>query len=335
MARIRTIKPEAFRSRTIKKLSFPARWTFEGLVVHADDEGRVKDDIDLIRADIYPLEMDEVSVKDVESHIQEMVDVEMLCRYQVNGTWYLHFVNFKKHQRINRPSESHLPGCPYHEDDGSPKPGAKPPSPKFTEPPGHPHAPLSEGAVSPQPSRVRAGSGSGGEMEEEEEKELAPLASVTVLLVAAPAEEAAAPQGDDGSLFAAPPPAAPAKSRGGKKPKAETPKVPKSPEQEAMDKLADGITRNWYDALNPKPRGSYVGRMMIVRELVGLGHNPDDLAEAAKRCGVGLTGPAMELHLAKIAQQRVVPIQRQASAPIYQNPTTEAGYAGGWRRPSA
>jgi len=248
MARIRTIKPEAFRSRTIKKLSFPARWTFEGLVVHADDKGRVKDDIDLIRADIYPLEMDEVSIKDVEAHIQEMLDVEMLCRYQVNGSWYLHFINFSKHQRINRPSESHLPGCPYHEDDGSPKPGAKPPAPKFTEPSGHPHAPLSEGAVSPQASRARPGSGSGGEMEEEEE--LAPLASVTVLPVAAPKPPTQAPAAVTVALFECAPAA-----------RSDEPAPPIEPVRNSQTLIAEWVDFRVSKGIENKPTDQMIGRV--------------------------------------------------------------------------
>lgn len=207
MARIRSIKPEAFRSRTIKKLSFPARWTFQGLVIHADDKGRLKDDIDLIRADVYPLELDEVSIKDVESHIQEMVDVEMLCRYQVNGTWYLHFINFGSHQKINRPSQFALPACPYHEDDGSPKPGARPSGPKNTEPSGTPHVPLSESAVSPQPSRARTGSGREVDKEVEGEKECAPLASVTTLPPPAPEPVLLVPAVEPAALFELAPPA--------------------------------------------------------------------------------------------------------------------------------
>ena len=186
MARIRTIKPEAFRSRTIKKLSYPARWTFFGLLVQVDDEGRAVDDIDLIRADIYPLEMDEVSAKDVEMHIEELCApaADMVCRYSVDGERYLHVVNFRKHQRINRASESHIPCCPIHGEGGSPK--GKKPTPKspITEPSDPTHDTLTEDAVSPQPSRARAGSGR--EVEVEVEKECAPLASVTTLPPAAP-----------------------------------------------------------------------------------------------------------------------------------------------------
>jgi hypothetical protein len=169
MARIRTLKPDAFRSRTMKKLSFRARWTFWGLLVQVDDKGRARDDVDLIRADIYPLEMDEVSVKDVETDIAELVIADMVCRYHVGREEYLHIINFAKHQRINRPSESQLPQCPHHSDGSSPNGRSTAPEPPLDEPSLSPHAPLSESSVSPQPSRVRAGSGSGREVEEERE----------------------------------------------------------------------------------------------------------------------------------------------------------------------
>lgn len=203
MARIRTIKPEAFRSRTIKQLSYPARWTFFGLLVQVDDSGRAVDDIDLIRADIYPLEMDEVSAKDVEMHIEELSapSADMVCRYSVDGARYLHIVNFRKHQRINRASESHIPCCPIHGEGGSPK-GKKPsPKPQITEASDPPHGTLTEDAVSPQPSRVRAGSGSGGEKEVEVEKECAPLASVTTLPPPAPEPAHPVPAAEPDALF--------------------------------------------------------------------------------------------------------------------------------------
>jgi hypothetical protein len=201
MARIRTIKPEAFRSRTIKKLSYPARWTFCGLLVQVDDEGRAVDDVDLIRADIYPLEMDTVSVKDVEMHIKELSspDVDMVCRYSADGIRYLHIVNFKKHQRINRASESHIPCCPIHGEGGSPRGKKAPPQPSITEPSRPPHGTLTEDAVSAQPSRAHAGSGR--EVEEEREEECAPLASVTTLPPPAPEPARPVPAAEPDALF--------------------------------------------------------------------------------------------------------------------------------------
>lgn len=207
MARIRTIKPEAFRSRTIKKLSYPARWTFFGLLVQVDDKGRALDDLDLIRADIYPLEMDDVSVKDVEMHMEELSapGIDMVCRYSVGGHSYLHVINFGKHQRINRASESHIPCCPIHGDSDTPrgkKPAPKAPAePEITEPSEPTHAPLSEPSVSPQPSRVRAGSGREEEREVEEEKEYAQSASVTLLPLPAPEPTAPIPAAEPVALF--------------------------------------------------------------------------------------------------------------------------------------
>ena len=174
MARIRTLKPDAFRSRTMKKLSFRARWTFWGLLVQVDDKGRARDDVDLIRADIYPLEMDEVNVKDVETDLAELVGAEMVCRYRVGREDYLHIINFAKHQRINRPSESQLPECPHHGDGGGSKRGKAGPEPPFSEPSLSPHEPLTEDSVIPQPSRVRAGSGMEVEEEVEEERAAPP-----------------------------------------------------------------------------------------------------------------------------------------------------------------
>lgn len=54
MARIRTIKPDFFRSKTINRLSADERLTFVGLWCHVDDEGRCEVDLDLIKADIWP-----------------------------------------------------------------------------------------------------------------------------------------------------------------------------------------------------------------------------------------------------------------------------------------
>ena len=203
MARIRTIKPEAFRSRTIKKLSYPARWTFFGLLVQVDDKGRAMDDIDLIRADVYPLEMDEVSAKDVEMHIEELSSpsIDMVCRYSVDGQRFLHVINFGKHQRINRASESHIPCCPIHGDGDEPK-GKKPtanpsPEPGISDPSQPPHGALTEDTVSPQPSRARAGSGSGREKEVEGEKEGGLATLFELPTPALPELPAAAPPADD------------------------------------------------------------------------------------------------------------------------------------------
>lgn len=165
----------------------------------------------------------------------------------------------------------------------------------------------------------------------------APLASVTVLPVVAEHEpEAAAPQGQDGTLFAVPPTTAVAKPKGTKKPKKQ-----RTPEEQERFEKADALTREWYEALPIKPMGEeqkvFLAVRPILEGLLKVGHEAEAIAEAARRCSRAITTKAMEYQLVALdreAARVVVPMQRSAP-PAYQNPTTDAGYTGGWRRPSA
>ena len=174
-------------------------------------------------------------------------------------------------------------------------------------------------------------------------KTLAPLASVTVLPVAVSAEEAAAPQREDGALFAAPPQPEGAKGGSGGKGAARTPRTRKqrTPEEQERFEIADALTRAWYEALPRKPSGEEQKVFLAVRPIVEgflkADNTPDDVAEALSRCSRAVTKNAMEYQLVAMEREAarvVVPMQR-STPPTYQNPTTNAGYVGGWRRPSA
>lgn len=110
MARMRTLKPEAFTSETLAAVSVHARWTFGGLWCYCDDEGRGRANAGLVKAAVWPLDED-ITVKHVEQFLDELEAARLLCRYEVDGKGYLHVVNFGEHQHPNRPVESKLPAC--------------------------------------------------------------------------------------------------------------------------------------------------------------------------------------------------------------------------------
>ena len=110
MARIRSIKPEAFTSETLAACSVPSRWTFAGLWCYVDDDGRGRANAGLVKAAVWPLDED-VAAKDISGHLDELECARLICRYEVDGKSYLHVVNFSEHQHPNRPVASKLPAC--------------------------------------------------------------------------------------------------------------------------------------------------------------------------------------------------------------------------------
>jgi len=110
MARIRSIKPDFFRSEDVSALPLRARLTWIGLWTHCDDHGRAKDLARLIKADVWPL--DEVTLRDIEEDLALLADHGRILRYTVDGKNYLAVVNWHAHQSINRPSKAKCPAPP-------------------------------------------------------------------------------------------------------------------------------------------------------------------------------------------------------------------------------
>lgn len=137
----------------------------------------------------------------------------------------------------------------------------------------------------------------------QEPNPLAPLASVTVLpVVAEPEPEAATPQGQDGTLFAVPPTMPVSKPKGSKKPKKQ-----RTPEEQERFEKADALTREWYEALPIKPMGEeqkvFLAVRPIVEGLLKAGHEPEAIAEAARRCSRAITTKAMEYQLVALDRE--------------------------------
>ncbi|NEA56616.1 hypothetical protein G3I60_21370 [Streptomyces sp. SID13666] len=114
MARIRTIKPEAFVSESLAEVSVEAERTFFGLLTQADDHGRHRDNAAIIAGLLWPLRAQHTSVH-VEDDLQQLANAGLICRYTgCDGRRYLHIVTWSEHQKIDKPSQSRLPSCQHH-----------------------------------------------------------------------------------------------------------------------------------------------------------------------------------------------------------------------------
>ena len=114
MARKRMVSPELLTSLTVASMPIPARYGFVALWMYLDDCGRGKDNVDLIRAHIWPLDRSYTARK-VDADLDLMVERGLLCRYEADGMSYLHSPSWYEHQKINRPTLSKLPPCKQHE----------------------------------------------------------------------------------------------------------------------------------------------------------------------------------------------------------------------------
>lgn len=110
MARIRTIKPDFFRSAAVADLSRDARIQWVGMWCAADDAGRLRDDARLIKSDVWPLD-DDMTAPAVSYLLDELAEKGRIVRYTVDGKGYIQIVGWK-HQRINKPTPSLIPPMP-------------------------------------------------------------------------------------------------------------------------------------------------------------------------------------------------------------------------------
>jgi hypothetical protein len=97
MARIRNIKPEFFRSRSLAKCSPTARLTFAGLFTEADDLGHGIADPRLLKGALWALD-DDITHAHVSAHLEMLVATGHLLLYESGGETYFEVVAWAKHQ---------------------------------------------------------------------------------------------------------------------------------------------------------------------------------------------------------------------------------------------
>lgn len=110
--RIRSIKPEFWRSEDVNTLRLEDRLLFIGLWSYVDDNGVGIDRFSNICADLFAHDLS-VSPHDTLMRVQEglkrLQTLGVIVRYSVEGKDYLEIANWSKHQKINRPSPGRYP----------------------------------------------------------------------------------------------------------------------------------------------------------------------------------------------------------------------------------
>lgn len=108
--RIRSIKPEFWTSEDVAALDWPTRLLFIGLWSYVDDNGVGRDNVKLIKADLFPLEDDpRDTLATVSRGLQALSDGGQITRYTVDGRPFLYVNAWADHQRIDRPNKERYP----------------------------------------------------------------------------------------------------------------------------------------------------------------------------------------------------------------------------------
>lgn len=107
MSRQRMIQPEFWSDESVNECSVSARLLFIATWNFSDDEGNLIRSAKQLKAQAFPY--DNINC---EPLILELIKHGLLNEYSVSDKKYLNVANFKKHQKINRPSK---PQCPLYE----------------------------------------------------------------------------------------------------------------------------------------------------------------------------------------------------------------------------
>lgn len=110
--RIRSIKPEFWRSSDISKLSIEDRLLFVGLWSYVDDNGVGIDKLAAIAADLFADDIEQDAPETfarVSRGLRNLSEGGRIVRYTVDGAQYLAIVNWGKHQRIDKPGKPRFP----------------------------------------------------------------------------------------------------------------------------------------------------------------------------------------------------------------------------------
>lgn len=110
--RIRSTKPEFWKSRRIASVSWDARLVLKGLESYVDDNGVGVDDIELIVTDVFPRDMfanGRETVARVSEAITELHKAGLVHRYSTDADRLLYISWWESVQRIDKPGKGRNP----------------------------------------------------------------------------------------------------------------------------------------------------------------------------------------------------------------------------------
>ena len=107
MPRIRSIYPEACRSRKLALLTPAAERCWWRLQTHLDDHGRAEDEPDIFASVLFQV-MRDVTPGMVDRWLWEMAEAGLIVRYEVDGTHFLEVVRWSDFQHPQRPTPSRI-----------------------------------------------------------------------------------------------------------------------------------------------------------------------------------------------------------------------------------
>lgn len=110
--RIRSTKPEFWRSERIASVDWEVRLVLKGLESYVDDNGVGKDDIALIVGDIFQRDLvrePSRTLARVSEALSKLHEAGLLHRYEVDGNALLYVAFWESVQRIDKPARGRLP----------------------------------------------------------------------------------------------------------------------------------------------------------------------------------------------------------------------------------
>ena len=108
MPRIRSIYPEACRSRKLAALTPAAERCWWRLQCHLDDHGRAEDEPDIFASVLFQVQRD-VTPGMVDRWLWEMAEAGLIVRYTADETDYIEVVRWGDFQHPQKPKKSTIP----------------------------------------------------------------------------------------------------------------------------------------------------------------------------------------------------------------------------------